>query len=264
MKFWNLKKSEQRSELYLYGDIEATQFWGDEITPQTLVDQLKECAGALDVYINSGGGDVFAGMAIYNILKRYDGEVTVHIDGLAASIASVIAMAGDNIIMPENALMMIHNAWTIAMGNAAELRGTADELERVDKLITDIYTARSGKDADEISDAMADETWLTAEEALDFGLVDEVEANKAIAASISGNTMTINGQQVDMSRYASTERLRGLVTEPPGEDTEEPEEFEEPDNGGEGQPVEEQNAALEKQRSQFDALRRKILETTND
>lgn len=263
MKFWNLKKEEQHAELYLYGDIEATQFWGDEITPQTLVDQLKECEGALDVHINSGGGDVFAGMAIYNILKRYEGGMTVYIDGLAASIASVIAMAGDRIIMPENALMMIHNAWTIAIGNAGDLRSTADELERVDGLIRDIYAARSGRDGDEIADAMADETWYTAAEALKAGLVDEIEANKAIAASISGNIMTINGQQVDMSHYASTERLRQMATEQPGEPPEEPA-TDEPDNGGEGQPVEDKNAALETQRSQFDALRRKILETTND
>ena len=264
MKFWNLKKDGQRSELYLYGDIEATQCWGDEITPQTLVDQLKECEGALDVHINSGGGDVFAGMAIYNILKRYEGGMTVYIDGLAASIASVIAMAGDRIIMPENALMMIHNAWTIAVGNAGELRRTADELERVDGLIRDIYAARSGKDADEISDAMADETWYTAAGALAAGLVDEIEANKAIAASISGDIMTINGQQVDMSRYASTELLRRMAMEQSKEPPEEPPAIEEPDNGGEGQPVEDNNAALEAQRSQFDALRRKILETTND
>lgn len=256
MKFWNLKKNneqEQRAELYIYGDIEATSFWGDEITPDTLVHELAECSGPLDVYINSGGGDVFAGQTIYNILKRYDDEIIVHIDGLAASIASVIAMAGDKIIMPENAMMMIHNAWTIAAGNASDMRRTADELERVDGVIRDVYVARSGQKPDDIAAMMDAETWFTAAEALAAGLVDEVEVNKAMAASINGNTLTINGQQMDLGRYAHADKVRDMI---PETDTEP-----EPDNGGEGQPVEDN--ALDEQRRQFDALRRKIIETTN-
>ena len=265
MKFWNLKNEGKRATLYIYGDIEATQFWGDEITPQTLADQLKTCEGELDVHINSGGGDVFAGMAIYNILKRYEGGVTVYIDGLAASIASVIAMAGDRIVMPENAMMMIHNAWTMAVGNAQHLRSTADELESMDGLIADIYAARSGRDGDVFADAMADETWYTAAEALEAGLVDEIEGNKTIAASISGNIMTINGQRVDLSRYASIVPLLRMANgqtaaQPAGTEPEE-----EPDDGGESQPVEDSSTrALEDQRVRFCALRRKILETISN
>ena len=255
MKFWNLKKDDgQRAELYIYGDIEATQFWGDEITPETLVRELAECSGPLDLYINSGGGDVFAGQTIYNILKRYDGVITVHIDGLAASIASVIAMAGDKIVMPENAMMMIHRAWTIAAGNASDMRRTAEDLERVDGLICDVYVARSGQKPEDISAMMDAETWFTAAEALSVGLVDEVEANKAMAASINGNTLTINGEQMDLSRYAHADRLRDMIPEDAPEETE-------PDNGEETQPVEDN--ALDKQRRQFDALRRKIIETSN-
>lgn len=256
MKFWNLKKNdeqEQRAELYIYGDIEATSFWGDEITPDTLVRELAECSGPLDVYINSGGGDVFAGQTIYNILKRYDDEIIAHIDGLAASIASVIAMAGDKIIMPENAMMMIHNAWTIAAGNASDMRRTADELERVDGVIRDVYVARSGQKSEDIAAMMDAETWFTAAEALAAGLVDEVEANKAMAASINGNTLTINGQQMDLGRYAHADKVRDMIPETDPEP--------EPDNGGESQPVEDN--ALDEQRRQFDALRRKIIETTN-
>ncbi|MBQ8129992.1 MAG: ATP-dependent Clp protease proteolytic subunit [Clostridia bacterium] len=200
-KFWNLKNENGKAELYIYGEIEAVQFWGDEITPQTIQQQLEGCSGQLDVYINSGGGDVFAGQTIYNLIKRYNGTVTVHIDGLAASIASVIAMAGDRIVMPENAMMMIHNAWAISAGNAGEHRRMADELDRVDVLIRDVYAARSKREPQAIADYMAAETWFTASEALEVGLIDEIEANKAIAASINGDILTINGEQVDMSRY---------------------------------------------------------------
>lgn len=200
-KFWNLKNEGGKAELYIYGDIDAVQFWGDEITPRVIQQQLDGCSGPLDVYINSGGGDVFAGQTIYNLLKRYNGVVTVHIDGLAASIASVIAMAGDKIIMPENALMMIHNAWAIAIGNSGEHRRMAEELDRVDVLIRDVYAARSKQEPQAIADYMAAETWFTATEALEAGLVDEIEANKAIAASLRGDVLTINGEQVDVSRY---------------------------------------------------------------
>lgn len=205
-KFWNLKNESGKTELYIYGDIEAVQFWGDELTPQVIQQQLDGCSGPLDVYINSGGGDVFAGQTIYNMLKRYNGAVTVHIDGLAASIASVIAMAGDRIVMPENALLMIHNAWAISEGNAGEHRRMADELERVDVLIRDVYAARSKQEPQAIADYMAAETWFTAAEALEAGLVDEIEANKAIAASLRGDVLTINGEQVDMSRYSNPPR----------------------------------------------------------
>lgn len=250
MKFWNLRNEAGSARLYIYGDIEATVFWGDEITPATLKDELDACEGPLDVYINSGGGDVFAGQAIYNMIKHYAGQVTVHIDGLAASIATVIAMAGDRIVMPENALMMIHNAWCVARGNSGDLRDMADQLDRVDGLIRDVYAARTGIDAEVIASMMAAETWFTAAEALEAGLVDEIEANKAIAASLDGDTLTINGETFDLRRYAHAPRDAVQVEN-------------EPDNGGESEPVEDTNPALEDQRKNFQALRRKILETTN-
>ena len=89
-KFWDLRNSAEGVKLYIYGDIEATQFWGDELTPDIIRQQLDACSGPMEMHINSPGGDVFAGMAIYNLLKRYEDDITVYIDGLAASIASVI------------------------------------------------------------------------------------------------------------------------------------------------------------------------------
>ena len=255
-KFWDLRNSAEGVKLYIYGDIEATQFWGDELTPDVIRQQLDACSGPMEMHINSPGGDVFAGMAIYNLLKRYEDDITVYIDGLAASIASVIAMAGDKIIMPENALMMIHDAWCRTEGNAADLRKMADELDRVDGLICDVYAARSGQDPEAFEGMMAAETWFTAAEAEAAGLIDEVENNKVIAAKLIGSIVNIGDQVISLDRFAHTEALRGMAEAQP-----DPAADIEPDNGGESQPVEDN--ALDEQRRQFDALRRKIIETTN-
>ena len=255
MKFWDLKKQDERNELYLYGEIAGTKDWGDEFTPQDLKEALDGLNGAeLSIYINSGGGEVFAGQAIYTMLKRYAGRKTVYVDGIAASIASVIAMAGDRVIMPENAMMMIHKAWTLAIGNADDLAKMAAEMTKLDGVIAGVYAAKTGRDAGDILGAMAEETWFTATEALEYGLCDEIEAGKAVAASMNENMLTVNGQTVDVSRYAHADKVRAMVP------AEEP--AEEPDNGAETQPVEDIKDALEEQRRHFDALRRKIIITT--
>ena len=131
----------------------------------------------ISLYINSPGGDIFAGFSLYNILNRHPAAKNVHIDGLAASAASVVAMAGDTIKMPENATLMIHNAWTYASGGAEDLRRTADELDRINDQIADIYAARTGKEKDEISALMTAETWMSGAEALNMGFVDELIEN---------------------------------------------------------------------------------------
>ena len=188
----------------------------------------------LDVYINSPGGDIFAGFSLYNILNRHPAAKTVHIDGLAASAASVVAMAGDTIKMPANATMMIHNAWTYASGGAEDLRKTADELDRINDQIADIYAARTGKDKADISDLMTAETWMSGTEALDMGFVDELIENKKVAAC------------------AGTEKWFALYKHAP-EDME-------PDNGGEIQPAADINTALQEQRKKFRAMKLKFLE----
>lgn len=214
MKFWNFKGSgDKRAELLLYGDISDSSWFGDEVTPKQFkadLDALGDVA-ELDIYINSGGGDVFAGFAIYNMLKRHAAKKTVYVDGLAASIASVIAMAGDRIIMPENAMLMIHNAWTIAMGNKAKLRKIADEMDKIDGSLAGIYTARTGKPEADIVALLDAETWFTAQEAVDAGLADEIEAKKKLAASVDGAFLSLNGQKFDLSRYKNAPQLRATV-----------------------------------------------------
>ena len=247
-KCWEFKNEANHCSLSIFGEIEDVQKWGDEVTPQTFKDELAQCAGPLDVYINSGGGDAFAGHAIYNILKRYEGRTTVYIDGVAASIASVIAMAGDRIVMPANALMMIHNAWGDGRGNAAAHRELADTLDRLDQTIVGVYADRTGTDRQKIAAMMSAETWFTAAEALEAGLVEEIEANKRVAASMIGDFATINGQRVDVRRYANAGKLLNMAAAGT-------------DNGGEGQPVQDSDKALGIQRNRFWAMKRRILET---
>jgi ATP-dependent Clp protease protease subunit len=258
-KFWNFKGSgDKRAELLLYGDISDATWRGDEVTPKQFkadMDALGDVA-KMDIHVNSGGGDVFAGMAIYNMLKRHAAQKTVYVDGLAASIASVIAMVGDKIVMPENAMMMIHNAWTIAGGNKEKLRKIADEMDKIDGLIAGVYAARAGRDRPEYSALMDAETWFTAQEAVDAGLADEIEASKKIAASIDGEFLNMNGVKVDLSRYKNATKPKSIApesAEPPQGG------FFMPDNGGESQPAADSNQALETQRRHFFDLRKKLL-----
>lgn len=171
-------KAGESAKLYIYDEI---GYWGD--TAKALVDDLKAVTGdTLEVHLNSPGGDIFDGLAIYQALKDHPASVTMRIDGLAASIASVIAMAGDKVIMSPKASLMIHDGWTMSVGNADELRKTADLLDKQSGIIASVYADRSNGDANAWRNAMREETWYTAQEALDAGLVDEVEGLKKTEA----------------------------------------------------------------------------------
>lgn len=184
---------EKNAELTLYGEISDYSWWGDEVTPKQFKEDLDALGDidTLNVYINSTGGDVFAGQTIYSILKRHKAKVNVYIDGLAASIASLIAMAGDKVIMPVNAMMMIHNPWTWAEGNANDFRKLADDLDKIRESMVVAYENKSALTTDEIKEIMDNETWLTAQECLDYGFADEIEESKQVAASIDKKYMTI-------------------------------------------------------------------------
>lgn len=233
-KFWEFKALGNAGELFLYGEISDTSWFGDEVTPAQFQRELAALGdiSSLNVYINSPGGDIFAGFTLYNMLNRHPAEKTVYIDGLAASAASVVAMAGDSIKMPANATLMIHNAWTYTSGDAEELRKTADELERINGQIAEIYASRTGKDKDEISALMAEETWMSGTEALEMGFIDELIENKKVAAC------------------AGCKKWFALYRHAPKE----------PDNGGEIQPAADNNTALQEQRKKFRAMKLKFLE----
>lgn len=196
-KFWtfkNAKNDPKVGELMIYGEISDVSWWGDEVTPKQFkkdldaLGELKE----LKVFINSPGGDVFAGQAIYSMLNRLPYTVSVYVDGLAASAASIIAMVGDTIRMPKNAMLMIHNPWGMVIGYSSDLRKFADELDKVRESIIPVYKEQTGLEDQEIADLMDAETWMTAEEALEKGFIHEIEEAKPVAALI---------KDFDLSRF---------------------------------------------------------------
>ncbi|ATH63184.1 MULTISPECIES: head maturation protease, ClpP-related [Staphylococcus] len=189
------------NEIDIYGLIDSATIEGMTISPQYVRDQLK-AMGDVDeviVNINSNGGDVFSGVTIYNMLKRFDAHITVNVDGLAASIASVIAMAGDTINMPGNAMLMVHNAWTIGEGDSRSFKKQAEDLERINSVVFNSYVDKN-PDIDHaiLQDYMDEETWLTAKEAKKLGLIDNITENSRVAAA---TTSTILGGDKFMARY---------------------------------------------------------------
>jgi len=181
LKFYN---DGADAELYLYGTI-GSDFWGDGITDIMVRDQLKEAkkAKTLAIRINSGGGDVFQGNTIANLIGEHAAAKTVYIDGLAASIASVIAMSGDTVKMADNAMMMVHDPWAMSMGSAEEMRKTADLLDQIKELIVNTYAAKTKQERNVLAKLMADETWMDPTQAKDMGFADEITHNgKKVAA----------------------------------------------------------------------------------
>ena len=167
------------AEILIYDEI---GFWG--IQAADFMRALSQVdAKTIHVRINSPGGSVFDGIAIYNALREHPAHVVTHVDALAASIASVIALAGDEVKIAKNAFLMIHDPWTITIGNAEELRKDAGLLDKFAQTILGVYTAKSSEKPDEIKDLMRAETWLTADEALELGLVDEVVDTSDVKAS---------------------------------------------------------------------------------
>lgn len=167
-----------QAEVFIYDEIGA---FG--VSAKQFAKDLKQHANArqIDLRINSPGGSVFDGNAIYNQLKQHPAKITAHIDGIAASMASVIAMAADHVVMPENALMMIHNPWSVSIGDSEQLRKDADLLDKVKTTLVGAY-GRSGLPEEELIAIMDAETWLTADEALEHGFIDEVREEIKMAA----------------------------------------------------------------------------------
>jgi ATP-dependent protease ClpP protease subunit len=177
-------KAERAAEILIYSDIGESWF-SEGLTAKAFLKELRALGdlATIDVRINSNGGSVFDGLAIYNGLKAHKARKTVHIDGIAASIASVIAMAGDEIRMGEGAFIMVHSPYTLAAGNAEELRETADLLESIEAQLVGIYAARTGLSAEAIGQMLAAETWLNAEDAARMGFADAVAEPIRLAAS---------------------------------------------------------------------------------
>ena len=175
-KFWNWVKDEDTGSrtLYLNGTIAEETWFDDDVTPKAFKDELNAGAGDIVVWINSPGGDCVAASQIYTMLMDYKGNVTVKVDGIAASAASVVAMAGTTVLMAPTALMMIHNPLTVAIGDSAEMQKAIDMLSEVKESIINAYEIKSGQSRTKISHMMDAETWLNANKAVELGFADDL------------------------------------------------------------------------------------------
>lgn len=220
-KFWNIKTTENSpSEIYIFGDITGEKWSDSDTTAKTFSDDLKACNGnPVTVHINSGGGDVFHAIAIYNVLKNYKGNVTISIDGLAASAASIVSCAGDKVCMARNALMMIHDVSVNLFGyyDESDVKKLENSLAAVKKSIVQTYKAKTGMDEAKLVAMMKKETWLTAEEALENNFVDEITEPNAEFANFLNylNNSTKERNAVDEKNFiekivnAVTKKLKG-------------------------------------------------------
>jgi ATP-dependent Clp protease protease subunit len=224
-KFWSMRAEttetgENVGHLYLYGEIESETWWGDEVTPQTFQDDLNDLGNVsiLTVHIFSGGGDVFAGFAIYSKLKQHSAKKVIYIEGLAASMATVVAMAGDEIYISSVAQVMIHNPAMTLWGyyKADDLKKLASDLEHTRESMVGAYADKTGLTRDEVIEIMDGEdgqgTWFTASEAIEAALVDDYipdESEEALGAvaSLGGDTYERDGVQVDLSIYPNAPKL---------------------------------------------------------
>lgn len=227
-RMWEIKQqADNKISLYIYGDVEgdSRDWWtGGVIESETSANHFRDelakypNAQQIDIFINSYGGSVFEGTAIYNQLKRHPAHKTVYIDGFACSIASVIAMAGDEIVMPRNTLMMIHNMWMDVCGNAAELRKAADDLDTINAAGRAAYLERAGEklSEDQLAGMMDDETWLTAAQCIEYGLADryaEQDADMSQAAQVLQKANLNLEQRINIQKSLAAQ-LKQLTAKP--------------------------------------------------
>lgn len=210
-KFWNWVSNNDTETrmLFIEGEIASQSWWGDEITPKLFKAELDQGKGDIDVYINSPGGDCIAASQIYTMLMEYKGNVTVKIDGLVASAASVIAMAGTKVIMSPPAMMMIHNPLTLAIGDSQEMKKTIAVLDEFKESILNAYELKTSLSREELSDMMDAETWLNAKKALEYGFIDEILSDEKKANK--------NAKAYAFSRKAVTNSLFEKVNAKPTE-----------------------------------------------
>lgn len=214
-KFWNWVRNEndESRTLFLNGEISDETWYGDEVTPKMFKEELQDGEGDITVWINSPGGDVFAAAQIYNMLMDYKGNVTVKIDGLAASAASVIAMAGTEVQMSPVAMMMIHNPATIAIGDSSEMKKAIDMLDEVKESIMNAYEIKTGLSRSRISHLMDAESWFNAKKAVELGFADKLLFSKEETEAEEEKELEM--EAVMFSRKAVTNSLMSkLISKP--------------------------------------------------
>ena len=174
-KFWDfIRNDDGERVLRLEGPIDEESFWGDEVTPAAFRDELESEEGDVTVWINSPGGNVFAAAEIYSMLCEHRGKITVKIDAIAASAASVIVMAGDMVLMSPVSMIMVHDPMTIAMGNARDMEKAISTLNEVKESIINAYVRKTGMTRNRVSKLMENETWMNARKAVELGFADGI------------------------------------------------------------------------------------------
>lgn len=202
LNMWNLTKNKDDSaDLILYGDIGDS--WLDDVSSKNIANELKNLdVSTINLRINSGGGDVFTAIAISNLLKNHKANIIAHIDGLAASAATIITSACDKVIMPKNALFMIHNPWTVVGGEAKDMIKTAEQLDKVKNSIINTYKSKTNLEIEEISKLMDEETWLDPYEAKEKGFIDEISDEENI--EVIENKLIVNSIALDFSKFKNS------------------------------------------------------------
>ena len=203
LKFWNVMKNdeEKSAELILYGSIGSDEYW-DDISDKAFKQDIENLGDVenITLHINSPGGSVFSAVAIANTLKNHKAKITANIDGLAASAATIITSACDTVKMPKNALFMVHNPITFAYGNNQDMQKTLEMLNKVKNSIIETYLNKAKTDKETLSELMDNETWMSAEEAKEYGFVDEI-LNESVEKEVIENKLIINNMAFDISRF---------------------------------------------------------------
>lgn len=227
--YYSMTQTGNAATINIYGDITSIPWLENDVSSGGLAKQLDRMQGVSEiaVYINSYGGEVAEGLAIYNALKRHKAKITTYCDGFAASIASVIFMAGDERIMNDSSLLMIHNAWSIVEGNAEQLRKQADDLDKITQASIIAYKAHSNLSEDEIKEMLDAESWILPEEALEYGFATAIEKTEKANAS----------QNAKMRLQDIVKQFRAALDD---EDEEEPETDEETDEEPEAPETEDE------------------------
>lgn len=226
-KFWNFKNvSEMEGELLLYGTIAESSWWDDVVSSKQFNADLRALGDVshIMVRINSGGGDVFAGHAIYQQLKDHSAKITTKIEGLAASAAGVVFMAGDERIAPVGSFFMAHNPASIARGEAKDFTKMADTLKTIKDGIINIFVEATGKDKNEISKLMDNETWMTGEDAVREGFATKTSSEDSTIAEpvLNGKLLILNNVSHDISKFKTIPNVNQFIPSAPQANAPEP------------------------------------------
>ena len=213
-RFWNWAGNPDSRELYLYGTIAEQSWYDDDVTPQMFRDELMKGSGPITVWLNSYGGDCIAASQMYAMLMDYPFDVTVKIDGIAASAASVVAMAGTKVLMAPTACLMIHDPMTAAIGNADDMEKAIEMLTAVKDSIIDAYELKTGLDRKALAKMMAEETWMDCHKAIELGFADGILQRDAMPAADHASPVLFSQRAVDTALVNKLAETAGIPVKP--------------------------------------------------